>query len=77
MFETVKDIICTFSETDANEILPESTLRKDLCLNSLDIVNLAVAIEDETGIHIPDRDLATFFTVDDLIKFIEKAETEY
>ena len=73
MFETIKNIICDFSETDANEISTESTLRKDLCLNSLDIVNLAVAIEDETGVHISDKDMATFFTVGDLINFIKIA----
>ena len=58
---------------DKTIILDENTiLIADLGLSSLDLVNLAVAVEDEFDIEIPDRAIKTFKTVGDVIDFIEK-----
>lgn len=61
--------------TDANQIFPEHRLREDLELDSVAMVNLQVAIEDEFDIRFDpiETDLAEVFdTVGSLADFIEK-----
>ena len=70
MFEKVIDILSEFSEIDKNKIGVESDLIKDLGLNSLDVVNLIVAFEDEFDIVIPDSKLKEFSTVGDIEKYL-------
>jgi len=57
-----------------DELLPAAELRNDLRLDSLDIVELVLKIEDVTGKEIPDSDFAKLITVDDLVKYVEKGE---
>ncbi|MBR6779900.1 MAG: acyl carrier protein [Clostridia bacterium] len=54
-------------------ITEETSLRMDLGLNSLDLVNLAVSVEHEFGVEIPDRKLSMIKTVGDMIRHIENA----
>lgn len=70
MFEKVIDILSEFSEIDKNKIGVESDLIKDLGLNSLDVVNVIVAFEDEFDIVIPDSKLKEFSTVGDIEKYL-------
>lgn len=50
----------------------ESNLQDDLGLDSLDAVELSMAIEEETGKEIPDEEFQKFITVEDLINFLNK-----
>lgn len=64
-----------FREQTGNEIMSineDMVLLADLGLNSLDLVNLVCAVEDEFDIEIPDRAIKDFKTVGDVIAFIEK-----
>lgn len=57
---------------DKSITIDENTiLIADLGLSSLDLVNLAVAVEDDFDIEIPDRMIKTFKTVGDVMRFIE------
>ncbi len=54
------------------EITPESSFVNDLGADSLDTVELVMALEDEFGMEIPDEDAEKITTVGDAIKYIEE-----
>ena len=72
MLDKIRDIICDFVEIDPEDITPQSNLRNDIGLNSLDCVSLAQELESEYNITIPNQDLAKFKTVADIISFLEE-----
>lgn len=72
MLEKVKEILKDYTETPPSEITLTSNLVKDLDLNSLDVVNIVVAFEDEFEIEIPDREIKNLTTVGDIIKYLEE-----
>ena len=47
MFEQVKALICQYVDVDPATITEDTNIRSDLGLNSLELINIAVAIEDE------------------------------
>ena len=70
--DRMKSIICDYTDLKPSDITEETNIRTDLSLNSLELVNLAVAIEDEFDIEIPDREALGLETVADAIAIIEK-----
>lgn len=72
MIEKLTKIICEHTGNNDITITEDTVLIADLGLNSLDLVNLAVKVEDEFNIEIPDRAIKDFKTVGDVIYFIEK-----
>ena len=71
MIEKIREIICEFIDIDPEEITPESNLRTDIGLNSLDCVSLAQELENEYDIEIPNTELSRFKTVGDILEFLE------
>lgn len=71
MLEKVKEILGEFIDIDPDTITPESNLRTDIGLNSLDCVSLAEELENEYNIEIPNSELSKFKTIGDVIEFIE------
>ncbi len=57
MLERVIRIIAEYSDVPPEEINENTNIRADLGLNSLELVNMAVAIEDEFEAEIPDLSL--------------------
>lgn len=72
MLEKMKEIICEFVDISPEEITLDTNIRSDLGLNSLELVNLAVAIEESFDVEIPDREAMGLETVGDAIHIIEK-----
>ena len=72
--EKIREIICEFVEVDPASITVDTNIRTDLGLNSLELVNLGVEIEEEFGVEIPDREAMNLATVADAIRIIEKYE---
>lgn len=72
MLETLKNILSEYSTIDVNTVTTETNLKQDLGLNSLELADLACAIEDEFDIEIPNRAVHTLITVGDVISFIEE-----
>lgn len=72
MLETVKKILLDYTEIPAYEITLETDLVNDLDFNSLDVMNIVVAFEDEFNIEIPDRAIKDLVTVEDIVKYLEK-----
>lgn len=58
---------------DRNEVTLESDIIKDLGLDSLDIVTLIMAVEDEYGFTADDDEIVNLKTVGDVVKYIENA----
>ena len=72
MLETLREVICRFVEIDPAKLTEDTNIRSELGLNSLELINIAVAIEDEFNLEIPDREVANIETLGDAVKVIEK-----
>lgn len=70
-FEKVVDIIARELKVSKEKITLESNLQTDLGADSLDAVELIMAMEDEFGVTVPDEVAQTFRTVKDLVVYIE------
>lgn len=71
VYEKIKGIIVEILEVDEDEITPEARFREDLEADSLDLVELIMAFEDEFGGRISDEDARQIDTVDAAVKYIE------
>ena len=71
MLEKLREIICEFVKIDPNEITEDTNIISDIGLNSLELVNLAVAIENEFDLEIPDREVEGIETIGDVMKVLE------
>lgn len=73
MFEKIKSIIADqLSIDDESKITINTSLIDDLEADSLDAVEVIMALEDEFGIEIPDEEAEHFKTIGDIYKFIEE-----
>ena len=71
-FEKVRDITVEQLSVDADEVKMESTFIDDLGADSLDIVELIMAFEEEFGIEIPDEAAEKIKTVQDVVTYIDQ-----
>jgi len=69
--DKVKDIIAQQLDVDKNEIKETSAFIEDLGADSLAIVELVLAFEEQFEIDIPDEDTEKIRTVGDAVKYIE------
>lgn len=74
MLEQLKALICQFVDVEPDDITEDSILRKDLGLNSFDLVSVATAAEAIFGVTIPDSKLGALKTVGDVLGYIEAAQ---
>lgn len=73
ILEKIKDIMEEELGKDRNEVTLESDIIKDLGLDSLDIVTLIMAVEDEYGFTADYDEIVNLKTVGDVVKYIENA----
>ncbi len=71
VFEDVKKVIAEELGADEASITPSSKIIEDLGADSLDVVELIMALEEKFDISIPDEDGQKIATVDDIVKYIE------
>lgn len=70
-FDKIKEIIVEQLQVDESEVQLDTNLMKDLDADSLDAVEIIMAIEDLYGIEIPDEDAEKLQTVEDLVKYVD------
>jgi acyl carrier protein len=71
VFDRVKEIIADKLSLDADEIAMESSFIDDLGADSLDIVELIMALEDEFDMEIPDEEAEKITTVSSVVEYIK------
>jgi len=71
MFDEIKEVICETLSCDEDKVTLEASLTDDLGADSLDAVELGMAIEDKLGVTIADEDLPNIKTVQDLVDYVE------
>jgi acyl carrier protein len=70
----VRDTLVSEFELEAEKVVPEARLREELGLDSLDGVDLIVALEKALGVQIPETDARQMRKVGDIYAFIEKLQ---
>ena len=71
IFEKVQEKIAEQLSIDSEDIAMESSFIEDLGANSLDIVELLMALEEEFDIEIPDEEAEKLVTVGDVVDYIK------
>lgn len=74
--ERVREIIVEQLGVKPEQVTPEARFIEDLGADSLDVVELIMAFEEEFGHEIPDEEAEKLQTVGDVIKYIEELEEE-
>ncbi len=72
IFEKIKEIIMEQLSVDESMVTMETNLMKDLEADSLDAVEIIMAIEEEYGIEIPDEEAERFQSVSDIVEYVEE-----
>ena len=71
MFDEIKEVIVETLSVDEDKVVLDASLSDDLGADSLDAVELGMAIEDAIGVSIADEDLPNIKTVQDLVDYVE------
>ncbi len=71
--EKIKKLICEQLDVDEKDVVPEASFVDDLGADSLDQVELIMAIEEEFDISVPDEDAEKIGTVQDVMDYIKNA----
>ncbi|MEG0615721.1 MAG: acyl carrier protein [Oscillospiraceae bacterium] len=74
VFEKVRDIIVEQLDVEADKVSLSASITEDLGADSLDIVDLVMALEEEFDMEIPDEAVENIKVVGDIVKFIEDAQ---
>lgn len=72
VFDKVRDIIVDQLSVDESMVAMDTNLMKDLEADSLDAVEIIMAIEEEYRIEIPDEEAEKFQVVGDLVRYVEE-----
>ena len=70
--EKIKSIISEQFGISEDDITADTVLMEDLDADSLDLIDLAMSLEDCFEVEVPDEELESFKTVGDIVKYIEE-----
>ena len=73
-FENVRDIIVDTLSCDAAQVNLDTNLIEDLEADSLEIVELSMALQEHLGVGIEDEDLEKIHTVQDILDYIKSKQ---
>lgn len=71
MLEGLKEVLVEKLDLDAAQITETTSFKDDLGVDSLDLFDLVMVLEDKYGIEIPSEDLESIATVGDMVKYLE------
>ncbi|MGE5653640.1 MAG: acyl carrier protein [Bacillota bacterium] len=72
IFEKVKAIVVQQLGVEEEKVTMEASFKSDLGADSLDLVELVMALEEEYGLEIPDEDAEKIVTVTDAVEYIKR-----
>lgn len=70
-FEKIRACLAEQLDIEPDEITMDSNILDDFGADSLDLVDLVMALEDEFEVEVPDDAIESFHTVGDVVRFIE------
>ena len=76
MLEKMKEILAEQLGCDADMITEETSFKDDLCADSLDLLEVIMALEDEYGIEMNTEDLSDLNTVGDVMNYLKESGIE-
>ncbi len=71
IFEKIKELLAEQLDASADDMSMDTDIANDLGADSLDVVELLMAIEDEFEVEVPDDKIEVIKTIGDLVKYIE------
>ena len=71
MYDTVVEIIARQLQIDIDVIDEHTKVMEDLGADSLDVVEMLMALEESFGFSIPDEDIEELITVSDIVEYVE------
>ncbi|MBO7370559.1 MAG: acyl carrier protein [Campylobacter sp.] len=71
VFEDVRDVVVEQLSVSADAVKLESKIIEDLGADSLDVVELVMALEEKFGIEIPDSEAEKLLSIQDVVTFVE------
>ena len=74
VFEKLKMILSQQFDVDEENITLETNIENDLGADSLDVIDIIMAIDDEFEIEVPDEEVENIRTVEQLVKYIEDVQ---
>lgn len=72
LFERVQQLIVKELKVEESQVKENATFDGDLKADSLDVVELVMALEDEFNVDIPDEDAEKIKTVGDAVRYLEE-----
>ncbi len=72
VYDRVKKVVIEQLSVDEAEVRPDASFTQDLGADSLDIVELVMALEEEFGTEIPDEEAEKIQTIQHAVDYIEK-----
>ena len=72
ILDKIKELVVARTGVSPDELDMDTSLVNDLEADSLDAVEIIMAIEDEFGIEIPDEDAEKFLTIRDMVEYLER-----
>ena len=72
LFDKIKETVVEQLGADADAVKPEASFVDDLGADSLDVVEMVMALEEEFEIEIPDDEAEKLVTVKDVVDYVEK-----
>jgi acyl carrier protein len=71
----IRSIVADQLGVDSGEVTPDASILDDLGADSLDVVELVMAIEDEFDIEVPDEDVERMRTIGDMERYVTEHAT--
>lgn len=74
IFDEVRDVVVEQLSAEPESVKLDSKIIEDLGADSLDVVELVMALEEKFGIEIPDSEAEKLISIQDVVSYIEKIQ---
>lgn len=71
MLDKIKQLLAEQADINPEDVKPEASFQDDLGIDSLDLFEMVMSLEDEYGVEIPPEDLERIITIADIMQYLE------